>query len=387
MRDTEGIKADQQDRSTEWDWVMTKWPTSHTTKPKKSSKAAAAPRPAHRTSQGCRHKQMVEIEMIQNILMDRWSRTSWWIVRKKLHEERILRRSSYGWTQPRRDQNGVGKSASPIPARDRWKLFRSDWWVLVLATLFFLLSSWFTWPLFFCTESEESIDFRIQRIYSSNSRCFDSSLSCFVSDVTTHCHQQCASAYCANSASPILVRDVMTFPLMLVRPGHWQLLDGLFWVSLSLSLSGPTTTAPKFSKRAFISSSSWRPPWGGCVVPAAIGSNECLLITLYRLDRADATNSVSHEDVRLHTQHERQPFFHARAASFENESAEHVKSAGGDAINHRQWDVSEWPMNMLATTGARSPQRKKTIRGHQEGTHHQKVDSVILHVCICEAID
>ena len=44
---------------------------------------------------------------------------------------------------------------------------------MVLATLFLLLSSWFSWfpwpPSFCCTEAKDSIDFRIQRIYSSNS--------------------------------------------------------------------------------------------------------------------------------------------------------------------------------------------------------------------------
>ena len=30
------------------------------------------------------------------------------LTKRKLHVERILRRSSYGWTQPRRDQDGVG---------------------------------------------------------------------------------------------------------------------------------------------------------------------------------------------------------------------------------------------------------------------------------------
>ena len=55
----------------------------------------------------------------------------------------------------------------------------------------------------YCTESEDSIDFRIQRIYSKNSLCLDSSLRVFVFDVTTHCHQQCACAHLANSASPI----------------------------------------------------------------------------------------------------------------------------------------------------------------------------------------
>jgi len=33
-------------------------------------------------------------------------------------------------------------------------------------------ASWFPWhPSFCCTESEDSVDFRIQRIYSSNSLC------------------------------------------------------------------------------------------------------------------------------------------------------------------------------------------------------------------------
>ena len=42
-------------------------------------------------------------------------------------------------------------------------------------------------------------------------------LSCSVFDVTTHCHQQCASSYFANSASPIS--------------------SGAGWIFLSVSLS------------------------------------------------------------------------------------------------------------------------------------------------------
>ena len=94
MWDTEEIlKADQQDTSTEWDWVMMKWPTSHITKAKKQIKSQKmkqfgkqlqqlrTPHPACRRVAGtskCSRK-----DMIQNILMDWWSRTSWWIDREK----------------------------------------------------------------------------------------------------------------------------------------------------------------------------------------------------------------------------------------------------------------------------------------------------------------
>ena len=60
---------------------------------------------------------MVEKEMIQNILMDDDQELRDGYTEKKLQEERILRRSSYGWTQPRRDQDGVGKFVSPIPSK------------------------------------------------------------------------------------------------------------------------------------------------------------------------------------------------------------------------------------------------------------------------------
>ena len=60
---------------------------------------------------------MVEKEMFQNILLDDVQEFRDGLTERKLHEERILRRSSYGWTQPMRDQDGVGKFVSPIPSQ------------------------------------------------------------------------------------------------------------------------------------------------------------------------------------------------------------------------------------------------------------------------------
>ena len=69
---------------------------------------------------------MIEKEMIHNILMDDDQEFRDGLTEKKLHEERILRRSSYGWTQPRRDQYGVGNPCHQPPSKGRRKLLRSD---------------------------------------------------------------------------------------------------------------------------------------------------------------------------------------------------------------------------------------------------------------------
>ena len=100
-----------------------------------------------------------------------------WVDRRKLHVERIPWRSSYEWTQPRRDQEGVGTAW-----QGRRKLLRSDWWAMELVILFILLSFWFSW-------------------LPSNSLCL--TLFRVMFDVTTHCHQQYASAHPAKSVSPI----------------------------------------------------------------------------------------------------------------------------------------------------------------------------------------
>ena len=190
MRDTEEIvKADQQDTSMEWDWVTMKWPTLHNTKSKQNSnvkneaswKAAAAPHSAPCMSQSCKHKQMFEKRkdpehldglMIKNFVMD-------WLTERKLHGEKILWGSRYGWRQPRRDQDGIGKFVSPIPTPERWKSLRSDWWATVHATLFFLLFFLApVFPSFRCTESEDSSDFEFS---DSNILCLihSSVFSCF----------------------------------------------------------------------------------------------------------------------------------------------------------------------------------------------------------------
>ena len=47
------------------------------------------------------------------------------LTKKKLYMERILRRSSYGWTQPRRDQDGRSwNSVSPTSMKPTFMLVR-----------------------------------------------------------------------------------------------------------------------------------------------------------------------------------------------------------------------------------------------------------------------
>ena len=132
MRDTEEIlKADQQDTSIEWDWVMLKWPTSHNTRSKEKIKskkeaiwkASAAPHSAPFMSQKLQStSESSRKERIQNILMDWWSRTSWWIDRMKLHVERILSekqiRMGTTRTRPRRNR----KIRATDPDSREWEI-------------------------------------------------------------------------------------------------------------------------------------------------------------------------------------------------------------------------------------------------------------------------
>ena len=121
---------------------------------------------------------------------------------------------------------------------------KSDWWVPVIATLFFL---WFVSLVVLgtpgpssmcCTVSEDILrDTRTQWLCLSNSLCS----SLFVIDVIAHCHQQCTSTHPSNNASLLRLkrlRGVMTPSLTLVRPK---------WTFLSVSLSSQQTT--KFSMK------------------------------------------------------------------------------------------------------------------------------------------
>ena len=145
-----------------------------------------------------------------------WSRTSWWIVDPELRdglsnakenylEKELLGRSRYDWEQPRRDQDGIGKH---LRHRFRYKRdghhrHSSDWWTAVPATLFFCCLPGFLAPFVVlhrirgCPRFSNSVNLYQQQPV------FDSFLLAFVFDVTTHCHQQCASTHLANSASPI----------------------------------------------------------------------------------------------------------------------------------------------------------------------------------------
>ena len=110
-------------------------------------------------------------EMIQNILMEWRSRTSWWIDRK-LHGERTLRRSRYDWAQPRRDQDGIGKicvTDSDSRETEIADIGRTD----ELQCLPHSSSCWPSGlpPSLCCTESEDSRDFWIIWICTSNSLC------------------------------------------------------------------------------------------------------------------------------------------------------------------------------------------------------------------------
>ena len=70
------------------------------------------------------------------------------LTERTLHVERILRRSSYGWIQPRRDQDGVGIRVPHFSSCCLLGVPGSSGLLLFLC----------------CTESEDSIDFRSQRI-------------------------------------------------------------------------------------------------------------------------------------------------------------------------------------------------------------------------------
>ena len=84
--------------------------------------------------------------MIQNILMNCWSRTSWWIIRC---ERKLL---GYDWVQPRRDQ----------------------------ATLFFLLSSWLSWDRFRCVAQNLRIPGIVEfSEFKTATACVWPILSCF----------------------------------------------------------------------------------------------------------------------------------------------------------------------------------------------------------------
>ena len=105
-----------------------------TSKKQTNLKAAAAPCSAHRMSRnGPEHPDVW------------WSRTSWWVDRKEItcgkdtSAKQLRLDTTQAW--PRRSRNSV----SPTSSKGRRKLLRSDWWAMVLATLFLLLSSWFSW--------------------------------------------------------------------------------------------------------------------------------------------------------------------------------------------------------------------------------------------------
>ena len=78
------------------------------------------------------------------------------LTERKLHVERILRRSSYGWIQPRRYQNGVR-----IPChRPRLKEDGNySGHTFPLAVFFRFPGSPSPFDFLCCTESEDSIDF------------------------------------------------------------------------------------------------------------------------------------------------------------------------------------------------------------------------------------
>ena len=65
-------------------------------------------------------------EMVHNILMDDDQELRGGLTEKKLHVERIHRRSSNCWTQARRDQDGVGIPCPPTSSKERRKLLKSD---------------------------------------------------------------------------------------------------------------------------------------------------------------------------------------------------------------------------------------------------------------------
>ena len=189
------------------------------------------------SSSALRTLHVAKLQAQANVREKKGSRTSWWIddqelrdglTERKLHGERILWGSRYGRRQPRRDQDGIRKFVSPIPTPERWKSLRSDWWATVLATLFFFLFSSLPCSLRFVAQN-----LRIPVISNSVTAtvCVWLIPQCFcVWSNYTMSSTVCKCTLCQQRKS------VVSWPsLTLVRPGHWQLLDGLLWVSLSLS--------------------------------------------------------------------------------------------------------------------------------------------------------
>ena len=138
------------------------------------------------------------------------SRTSWWNddqelrdgLKKWKHMGKNTTGSSCDWARPVTTKTESESVRHRSRHRERWKSIRSDWWATVLATLFLLLPSWIA-PFVPLHRIRGLQRIRIQRLYSSSSLCLTHPFVffLFVFDVTTYCHQQCASAHLANSAS------------------------------------------------------------------------------------------------------------------------------------------------------------------------------------------
>ena len=211
MRDTEEIlKADKQDTSMEWDWVMTKWPTSHNTKSKKRSKvkneaiwkAAAAPHSAPCASESCRHKQMVEKrEWSRTSWMDWRSRTSWWVDSEKtdLGKEYFGEADTTGHNpDATKTESENSCHRSPLK-RDGNRLGRTGE-LRCLATLFLLLSSWLPWSPSFCrTESEDSSDFEFNEFIPATD-CVWLIPSCFLCLMYFHMVINCVQVHTLPTA-------------------------------------------------------------------------------------------------------------------------------------------------------------------------------------------
>ena len=94
IRDTEEIlKADQQDTSTEWDWVMMKWPTSHNTKWKKRSKIKNE---ATLESSTLRTPHVARLQAQATVREKKYSRTSWWIDDQELRDWLTEKKTTWG---------------------------------------------------------------------------------------------------------------------------------------------------------------------------------------------------------------------------------------------------------------------------------------------------
>ena len=107
--------------------------------------------------------------LIQNFMMDyqMWKKTIW-------RENFLGEADTTGYSPDafKTESEKFFKSPTPIQERDGNRRQRSDCWATVLATLFLLLCSWLSWHPSLCfTESDDSHDFRIQWIYTSNSLC------------------------------------------------------------------------------------------------------------------------------------------------------------------------------------------------------------------------